>query len=101
MPDAVVRHGYCAGLADHRHLPEEVLIASDVRLADAAVMTAGQEHGAAHLSRRVVGKVKELDVKVQSGVDDRVGMPDLPVLVVGINRMHGVVVVERVGPTKL
>ena len=50
----------------------------------------------AHLPRRVMSKVKELDVKVQPGVDDRVGVPNLPVLVVGINRMHGVVVVERV-----
>ena len=50
-----------------------------------------------HLPRRVVGKVKELDVKVQPGVDNRVGVPDLPVLVMGINRMHGVVVVERIG----
>src|SRR5579884_2948319 len=72
-------------------------MAGNVGLMDTAQVTAGQEHRAAHLARRVVREVEQLDVEVLARIDDGVGMPDLPLHMTGRHLMWAVVVVERIG----
>ena len=77
----MVPHRDCPRLADHRELAPEVLVAPDIGLMDAAQVAAGQKHRPAHLTRRVVGKIKELDIEVLAWVNDIIGVPDLPLFV--------------------
>ena len=54
VPHAVMDHHHGTGLADYRQLSPKVVVAGDIRFADAAVMAARQDHGAAHLPWGVV-----------------------------------------------
>jgi hypothetical protein len=66
VPDTMMDHHHCARFADDWELPQEVLIPSDVRFADAAVMAAGENHRSPHFTRRIMAEVKELDAKISS-----------------------------------
>lgn len=97
VPDAVVPHRQRPRLADHGELPKKILVAADVGFVDPAQVAARQKHRPAHLARRVVGEVEELDIEVLARVDQRIGMPDLPLFVVRADLVESVVIVERVG----
>ena len=69
-------------------------VVADVGLADAAEMATRQDM-VPPISRGV-SWVKELDVKVLAYVDEGVGVPGLPLEVVGSHGVDSVVVVERI-----
>ena len=96
VPDAVMGDHDRPRLTDHGKLTPEILVAADVGLADAAKMATRKNHRATHLPGRLVGEVEELDVEVLADVDDGVGVPDLPLLLVGLYNVYGVVVVDRI-----
>ena len=88
-------HRDCPRLADHRELAPKVLVATDIGLMNPAQVAPGQKHRPAHLARRVVGEVKQLNVKVLTWVNNIVRVPDLPLFVTRPDFMERMVIVER------
>ena len=59
-------------------------------------MAARQDEGAAHLAGGVVGEVEKLNVEVQAGIDNGIGVPVLTQGFSGGDFVNGVVVIEGV-----
>ena len=70
VPDAVMQDEDAARLAHHGDLPDEVLVAGNLSLVDATEVTAWQQQGAAHLQGHIVREVHQLQIEVQTCVND-------------------------------
>src|SRR5579884_216058 len=97
MPEGLMQEGNGAGLADKLPLPDDVLVAGDAGVADAAQVGTGQDESRSRLLRHVMGEVHRLDVKGErAGVNDGIGVPELRRMMVWPDDMQRRVIIDRV-----